>query len=253
MPNAKGGSPFVKFAKHFYQDPTTGKYVGFACPAKSRLAGFQQYACPTCEASARMRKSRIKADRDFGYKMKAKWRALINVYVRPNDAVVQAAMDDGVDPPKGQMKLWEISSWVGEKNGKNMHERLLALRNNPRVGGNYVDPSAAGFDLLIQRQGENINTRYEVHALLSERKPLLPDPAAAQALIEDGQLDIAWYIAPPTLEELSQILQGEKRGGKSQAVATGASSNPQLPAGGGETAGEVIDVEDVGGDTGAGF
>ena len=256
MPSATGGNPFLKFAKHFYQDPATSKWVSFACPAKSKLDGFQNFDCPVCEQAARLKKSRVKADRDFGFKMKAKWKALINMYVRPADADVQAALDDGLPEPKGKMKVWEISSWSGKKNGKNMHERMLALRQNRRVGGNYVDPTAQGFDLLLQRSGEGQSTRYEIHALLAERKPLHPDPAMATKLIEEEQHDLAWYATPPTFEELQQILQGESRGKAKAAVeAAGGSTQQALSGATTSTAGDAIDVEatERGGKTDGGF
>jgi hypothetical protein len=242
---ALSGSPFKTFFKHFYKDPTTGKMVSYPCPAKE--AGRP---CPDCIRAANLMSASIQVDKDLGYKIRAKPRALVNLWIRPTDEELKHAEDEGLDTPLGVNKVWEVSSWVGKKKGKSMHEKLLALKQNARVGGNYTDPSSTGFDLLIERHGAELNTRYEVYALKTEPCPLLADEQAAIELIESGQYDLAKFTVPPTDEQVQQILQGNSGPPSGGPRVGGGTQRRSLPPRSTRTAGDM--AEEGYGEGGAG-
>ncbi len=256
IPNPKGGGPIVRFRAHQYKDRDTQKFVRFPCPGKSTLPDFKNYECPVCKEAAMLRqRGRPKADNDYGYEMRAKPRALMGVLERPTDQQVQDAMDEGLEPPEGKIKVWEFSSWAGRKNGKNMHERLLATRQDTRLGGNFADPTAAGFDLLLKREGEGMETNYTLGPLLADKKPLLPTDEASMKLIMEDQLPLQYYVLPPTHEDLCGLLQGEGRSGGGSSLGSGqAASNMSLGAGTTESLGEVVEADyGTSGRTGKGF
>jgi len=251
LPSLTLGTPFVRFGKHWYDDPVTKKPIRFACPENTHVAGFSSYKCPACAQASNKYNSFNKADQEEAKNMRSKWKALCNILVRPTDAEIEEALEQGLEPPVGKVKLWEFSSWSGKKNGKNMHERILALRTNARIGGALHDPTENGFDILVSREGEKFNTKYHIHALRGERRPLHPDNDQAIKIIEEDAHDILYWVTPPTAEQLQQVLQGERYRPSTPGLgsATGA---PMITA----TAGDLVSSDEGygrGGDTGAGF
>ena len=136
-----------------------------------------------------------------------------------------------------------------------MHERLLATRQDTRLGGNFADPTAAGFDLLLKREGEGMETNYTLGPLLADKKPLLPTDEASMKLIMEDQLPLQYYVLPPTHEDLCGLLQGEGRSGGGSSLGSGqAASNMSLGAGTTESLGEVVEADyGTSGRTGKGF
>ena len=131
----------------------------------------------------------------------------------------------------------------------------LDFRKDARIGGNFSDPTENGVELLIRRIGEKKKTVYEANALLApaDRRPLLPDPEEAIRLINEGQIDIGFYIQPPeTLEDLNRILQGGGMNSQDLALVQSPKARAHVVS---ATAGEIIGEEDTSqsGATGDGF
>jgi len=210
-------SPFFVVWKHAYTDPESGKFIAFPCP--KQLAGRR---CQTCEESQALRRSAAQADQDLSWEMRAKKRVLVNL----------------LDREDGKTKVWEIGAPMGKPKGKTLYEKLLKLRQDEDVGGNFVNPTNKGFDVIIQRTGKGkFNTSYEVF-VDRHPSPLADDDEEALAICQ-GQPDLNWYITPPTPEQLQSILSGDGWGNKNREVDEGAGKRAALAAS--PTASSMVD------------
>lgn len=136
LPPAEGAdSPFVLVHQHYIEVPGSQKGVSFNCPRMAKKG-----RCPACEKADELRDTGNPADYDRAGKFLARRRVFANVI-------------DRNDPERGPVTL---------PMGKTVHEQLLAIRKNVEAGGDFTDPSDAGFDIIIEKKGEKLNTEYSV-------------------------------------------------------------------------------------------
>ena len=160
-------SPFKITAMHFIDGvPGAEKKIVFTCP-KIEL----KEPCPACQEADRLARSQSKADRDRAYSISAGLR----VYCC---AINRAKPEAGV----------RVLSF-----GKQIYDQLKAIRKSPRLGGDFTNPFANGFDIIILREGTGQNdTKYDVKA---DRNPsaLAATDAEMQAII-DSQPSLEQFI-----------------------------------------------------------
>lgn len=223
-------TPFFLFWKHFFERPNeAGKWVSTPCPHKEAAQ-----ACPLCHQAADLRATGDKLDDELGWDMSAKHKCLVNVI-------------DLDDPSKGPL-VWEISAPSGRWKGRTMYEKLRAVMAG-RAARNLVTPTAAGYNLLINKTGSGrTGTSYTLSAD-GDPSPLSTDPAQALEWI-NGQHDLRKFLIPPTPEQMQAIIEGRAMGpqssqgtGGSGTKARAAAAPKAAPAAG--SAGDYIPAEVV--------
>jgi hypothetical protein len=144
LPPALGEkSPFLMAAQHFVTLPAQDK-VSFNCPQE--MAGSE---CPLCRRIEKLKGTGNGAD----------WKAAKKLFPRRR---VYARVIDMNHPEKGQ----QIYAF-----GKTVHDGLLAIKNNPKLGGDFVHP-LKGREIIIARKGTGqFDTEYTVNPSL-EQTPL---------------------------------------------------------------------------------
>jgi hypothetical protein len=188
-------SPFRVTAMH-YVDAVPGleKMLVFACPRVEL-----KEPCPVCQESDRLGKSHNPLDRERAYAISAGLR------------VYAAVIDRSVEDPTMAIRVLAF--------GKMIHNQLKAIRKNPRLGGDFTDPTDKGFDVIISREGTGKqDTKYVVAADRSNCA-LADDPEVINWIIEN-QPDLDDEVNPVVPEELLAAWQ---------AVSMRSQREPQRP------------------------
>lgn len=122
-----GVKPFKVTATHYVDAiPGLDKTVIFSCP---RIEA--KLPCPACAEADRLRATRNPVDKERARRIESKLEVYFNVLDRRG-------------PQKGPQIL---------RVGLGIWKRLKTIRQNNRTGGDYFDPSAGGFDIIITRVG----------------------------------------------------------------------------------------------------
>lgn len=179
-PDSGMKTPFRVCYEHFIDVPGVGK-VSFYCP---RLESGGQERCPACEESAKLMASRAKFDQERGKKIKANAKFLANVLVRGKE-------NDGP-------KVW--------KGGSNQMETMLGWLLKMRV--NFVHPTR-GQDVLVDRTGTELETRYALSLNHEGPSPICEDQAQAMQWLE-GTHDLDGVVELLTYQEILDKLAGVK-------------------------------------------
>lgn len=164
-------TPFVKAWQHYIEIPGSDKGVSCNCP---RMMA-KQY-CAVCVEAEKMKSSGSGPDFKVAEAMVAKLRVYANVIARKN-------------PEMGP----QIAAF-----GKMIYEKLLALRDDPDAGGDFTDPEE-GFDIVIGKTGEKMNTRYEV-------TPARQSTPLGDLGWIDLQHDLSRFESIPSEEDLEEAL-----------------------------------------------
>lgn len=133
--NPKTGklSPFLVVWTHYVHIPGKQEPVSFACPRSQANA-----PCPVCQKIDALKATGNPADYDRAKDLFAQRRVYANVINRTK-------------PDLGVVVL---------PFGKKIHERLIEIRQNPDIGGDFTNPET-GFDIVISRVGTGKkDTRY---------------------------------------------------------------------------------------------
>jgi hypothetical protein len=177
-------SPFRVTALHFVDAvPGLDKLVVFACPRHEL-----KQTCIVCQRAEEMSRSANPIDRERGSKISAGLQVYANVLNRHSGTP--------------QVKTLKF--------GKTIFDQLKAIRKNPRLGGDFTDPTEKGFDVVIIREGTGrTDTKYTV-VPARESSVLWPDVAMMQDLIElQPNLDsLVEPIVPAQLEAIFMSAAG---------------------------------------------
>lgn len=185
-------TPFHITYQHYLDIPGTDRSVKFDCPRYDTPKG----ACEVCDESERLKKLGTQIDKDRGFKLKARRRVYANIIVRGKE-------DAGV-------RVFAF--------GKGIHEDLIKIRKDPEDGGDFTNPSAEGFDIVIHKTGEKLNTEYDVKAGRNQRA-LSEDAVEMKKWILKDQFDLESYATPLDDEKLAEVRKliapprGRKAGG----------------------------------------
>jgi hypothetical protein len=168
-------SPFRITAMHFIKGvPGTDKQLVFACP-KTEL----KEPCPACQEADRLARSQAKADRERAFEISAGLR-------------VYACVINRAKPEAGV----RVISF-----GKQIYDQLKTIRKSPRLGGDFTNPFANGFDIIINREGTSQNdTKYKV-AADRQASALAATDAEMQEII-DSQPNLEQFIDTNVPDEL---------------------------------------------------
>jgi hypothetical protein len=174
-PQLGSSSPFRVTALHYVDAvPGIDRLVVFACP-RTEL----KQDCPVCDEVRRLQGTQNPVDRERAFRLSAGLRVYANVIDRNNE-------DAG---PR-------VAAF-----GKTIWEALKSIRRNTRLGGDFTDPSEAGFDIIVHREGTGkVDTRYTVNADRSS-SPLSKDPTQAAKWLEE-QHDLEQFVDPRIPEDL---------------------------------------------------
>jgi hypothetical protein len=175
-------TPFRTTAMHYIELPGLARKFAFACPRHELKA-----ACRACEQSRLLSRSPNPLDREEG----DAYSAGLRIYMR----VINRAIAD----------ILSATRVVGF--GRGIQKDLKIIREDPRRGGDFTDPTGTGFDLITTRTGTGLSTRYNTAAVRGENSPLACD-ADGKADIElinhliESQPDLEQFVDPVIPEEL---------------------------------------------------
>lgn len=193
LPIAPGmKSPYRKTSMHYIEIPGHDRKFVFACPRVEL-----RQPCLACAKERELARSPAPADREAASQVGSNLRVLANVR---NRKVPDA-------PP---MVLGF---------GKMILNALTAIRKSKRLGGDFTNPGPDGFDIIINKTGEGLGTRYTVSG------DRTPSPLAATQQEIDAicgmRHDLEACVAPIVPEAL-----------QSAWASTAASLGPSMaPAG----------------------
>lgn len=167
-------SPFRVTAQHYIDAiPGFDRMFVFACPRVEL-----KQPCLACQKCEELNKTGNPVDRERAFKMSAGLRVFANVIDRKH-------------PDRGVKVLGF---------GKMIWEQLKTIRKNARLGGDFTDPSAGGFDIIITREGEGRSTKYQCAADRTS-SPLAPTDEEIEAILGMGH-DLDALVNPAIPEEL---------------------------------------------------
>ena len=170
-------SPFRVTAMHYIDAvPGLDKLLVFACPRVEL-----KQPCPACQEAERLNKSPNPLDRERAYQLSASLRVFASV------------IDRRIADPADGIKIMSM--------GKMIHGQLKTIRSNPRLGGDFTDPTDDGFDVIITREGTGkMDTRYSCAA--DRNSSGLADDVDVINWIIENQPDLDAMVNPVVPEEL---------------------------------------------------
>jgi len=139
LPPLQGQKPFRKVKQHYVKRPSENQLV-IPCPR-----AMLKRPCPICDRIKQLSGSRSKADQDLAKSYDVKLRVFANIIDRGD-------MEAG---PK-------ILGF-----GKMIFDELVRIREDVDGGGDFVDP-VNGFDIIIEKSGTGMLTKYKVAAARSD-------------------------------------------------------------------------------------
>jgi|6_EtaG_2_1085325.scaffolds.fasta_scaffold108070_2 hypothetical protein len=162
-------SPFQVIWQHFVQ--TDDKPIVFPCPWR-----MDQQRCPICDEGNRLSRTGNSTDRDSARRLWPSMRVFANVISR-------AAMEGGP-------KILAMPRTV--------YEELISIRTDSDAGGDFTHPES-GFDIIIERTGTGLSTRYRVSTARTDSK------LENMEWIEQ-QHDLARFAALPTRDMMENAI-----------------------------------------------
>ena len=193
-PKAGVKSPFQIVYEHFIQPGPGQKKIRFSCP--KRMEGKR---CPACEKADSLRRTQNPADRERAYSLYPSKRIYANVIDRANPDEGPKVMPFGVT----------------------IFDALKSIRAED---GDFTNPEADGFDIVILREGtKKHDTRYEVRP---DRKD---SPLGNMEWIEQ-QWDLSKYARVDTLEEILAKMSGQELDNKPPVTVIDVPVKPRLSA-----------------------
>lgn len=185
-------SPFTKVAQHRLETDIFAEVASVDPDELRQARGERDYPiilvcsrehggrdCPACEwawpAYNEAKESKRKADQDRAYGAVAKTSFFCSVIVRGEES-------------KGP-QVWRMS--------RKLWEELQNMRKNPKIG-NFTDPGAGGFDIIVTKRKTGPTIRDVAYAVTPSRmnEPLSEDAA---------QID-EWCTSQPDLSALQEVV-----------------------------------------------
>lgn len=169
-PKGVEDSFFLESYYHYNIEENTA----LACPKK-----IENKSCPICEAVDQLFRTKRSEDKELAFKWRAKQRFFYNIL----------DLSDPVNKDKPQVYV----------SGTMVYEQILAYFADPDWG-DLSDPET-GHDIVIERIGEKIETKYMVK--------VKPKPRAIDKSILDRMTNLNTGVTLLSYEELKAKLQGD--------------------------------------------
>lgn len=197
LPGSPGSQPFRVTAQHYIDAlPGLDRMIVFACPRVEL-----KQPCLACSKAEELMRTGNPLDREAARRMGASVRVFSNVVNRAN--------------PDAGPRVYGF--------GKMVWDQLKVIRSNARLGGDFTIPTAAGFDIILNKEGDGRKTKYGVSADRNN-SPLAPTEQEIDAiLLATHNLDALVDPVPP--EELFAAW-GQSMRGQVSAAAAIASKQP---------------------------
>jgi len=178
LPSMMGKKATAVVHQHVIEVPGQQNPSSFNCPKM-----MAKRPCPACKKVELLRATGNPVDYQEAGKILAKIRVFANIIDRKN-------------PEKGP----QVFGY-----GKMIHADLVSLVSDKDAGGDYTHP-IEGFDLVINREGEGMKTRYKV-LRVAKNTPLAADAGTMQDWI-NTQPSLDKYMAVPSMQEMEKIFGG---------------------------------------------
>ncbi len=170
-------SPFVIRHQHFVTMPGIDKPVVFVCPKM-----HEQKQCLVCDKAKQMEASGNRRDLDAAKKLGPRKGVLSNIIADPKNT-------------EAAVMIWSF--------GVTVYNFLKQIREDDANGGNFMSPTAKGFNLVINRVGTTKDdTKYTV---MPERN----NSALVNMDWIEQQTDLRRLVRLPTTEQQKRLLNGE--------------------------------------------
>jgi hypothetical protein len=173
IPPLPGKPPFVRSGTHFGVGVSN---LTFQCPAAVDRNAY----CPVCATVNQWKASGDDELYELAQKMEVRIRYLYNIV--------------DLEHPEQGIQIAQFPSSV--------HNRLYRLFSDEEYGTRLFDVEA-GHDLAISREGDGLQTRYDVRP----RPRLTPVPEEIRALLQvEYPPDLSTFVTPSTKEEMEAAL-----------------------------------------------
>jgi hypothetical protein len=181
---------------------------------------MEKKTCPACQQADELKRTGNPLDRDKAWSFYPKMRVYANVYDRENP---------------GNPRILAF--------GKTIWDGLKRIRRDRDEGGDYTNPMNDGFDIVITREGQGMQTKYAVSSSRSD-SPLAEDATEVDRIIQ-AQWDLSKYASVLTLDEVIDMMENgyQKKnddGGGRRQIAAPIKSPPRSSA---RAAEQVYDVD----------
>jgi hypothetical protein len=170
------GSPFSVQHQHFIHMPGIEQVIIFNCPKM-----HENKFCGGCQRADKLETSGAALDMKMAKKLRPQKRVLANVII-----------DHRTNP---RLVIWAF--------GKTVYDQLKSIRGDDENGGDFLDPSARGFDIVVERKGTGqFDTEYTLTASRN-RSPLKDMEWIGM------QKDPSQFVHIPTKDQQERLLAGE--------------------------------------------
>lgn len=175
MPGLRGKPAFLPFHKHFVKGKEGGRAWGCACALK-----MAKQTCVTCQVATKLSRG-TEADRKLAEEIGARSRVLANLIDR-------AAPDAGV----------QVAEF-----GSSIYNAVKDIKRN--LGDDPTHP-IEGFDLVIEKTGQKLNTEYKVTPV-RKNSPIHPDPRQMTDWLNEAP-DLSTYcVVLPEHEQTAKLAE----------------------------------------------
>lgn len=173
--------PFRVVYQHFIEIPGAKSSISFVCPRmQAKTDNLGPRYCPACAKADELRERGGPVAYDLAGNFLPRRRIFANIIFRGS-------------PERGVL-IFPF--------GKQIHDQLLALRDNRDAGGNFCHP-IDGFDIVISRSGTGMKTEYKVYP--SRKLSKLADDVETMNAWLESMHDLDRYARIPSEDELRQL------------------------------------------------
>jgi len=177
-PRAGDATPFKVVVEHFLK-AKNGQRAVFACPRNSDTPT----KCPACEEFFKLHGSSNPLDKDEARNYKVRTRIYANVRDRGKPETVR-------------ILAFPRTVWDG----------ILRIAKDSEEGGDFVDPTESGFDMIITRKGTTMtDTKYTVTP--SRTGSALAESSEELEEFIETQYDLDRYAHVPSLDDVLTMMQ----------------------------------------------
>ncbi len=171
----------LRIYEHLINVPGVG-WVSFVCP---RLMAKE--FCPGCDKRDKLLRSRNKVDLKFAKDLRPRRNNYANAILRKEEEAGPRVINFGPQ----------------------IEEQLIEMRKDPDLGGNFVHP-IKGFDIVVRKKGEKLNTEYKVYPVGKGRSTPLHEDASIMNTWIENQHALERFAVVPNADQIEAKMRGEE-------------------------------------------